>query len=195
VESTEADTIAVVERKQKKGSLSLVMNHTPPEFEVPVVTFTLDMWSYNKPVLLLRHTTTNVSSSMVQDLKVYSIFDFDIGGPMSYKDDMGKYDKKNGIVIAYDESQLSVAMASQPSPDGWEISSPLKLKVESDKRDLKNNPEAGPKDIATGLQCNLGDLKPGDSSSVNLVLASAQGLDEVRSLIDMSWGFFNRKIR
>jgi len=195
VESTEADTIAVVDRTQKKGSLSLVMSHTPQEFEEPVVTFRLDMWSYNKPVLLLRHTTTNVSSRMVQDLRVYSIFDFDIGGPMSYKDDIGMYDEKSGIIIAYDESQVSVAISSQPSPDGWEISSPLKLKVESENRDLRNNPELGPMDIATALQCNLGDLNPGESRSVEIVLASAHGLDEVKSLIDESWGFFNRKIR
>jgi hypothetical protein len=195
VESTEAETISVAERRQEKGSLSLMLNHTPQEFEEPVVTFTLDMWSYNKPVLLLRHTTTNVSSSHVQDLKAYSIFDFDIGGPMSYKDDMGTFDYENGLVIAYDESQVSVAMASRPKPDGWEISSPLKLKVESDNRDLKNNPELGPMDIATALQCNLGDLQPGDSRTVEIVLASAYGLDEVRSLIDASWGFFKKKIR
>jgi hypothetical protein len=195
VESTEAESISVAERKQGRGSLGLTMNHTPQKFEDPVVSFKLDMWSYNKPVLLLRHTTTNISSAQIQDLKIYSIFDFDIGGPMSYKDDMGTFEEKDGLVIAYDESEVSVAMSSRPKPDGWEISSPLKLKVESGNRDLKNNPDMGPMDIATALQCNLGDLKPGESKSVEIVLASAHGLDEVRSLIETSWGFFKKKIR
>lgn len=114
---------------------------------------------------------------------------------MSYKDDMGAYDHENGSVIAYDESQVYVATSSLPKPDGWEISSPLKVKVDSDNRDLKKSPEMGPMDIATALQCNLGDLKPGDSRSVDFVLASAHGLDEVRSLLDDSWGFFKKKIR
>jgi hypothetical protein len=185
----------VAEKKQEKGRLRLKLNHTPQDFEEPVVTFRLDLWSYNKPVLLFRHTTTNISSSQVQDLKVYSIFDFDIGGPMSYKDDLGVYDHENGSVIAYDESQVFVATSSRPKPDGWEISSPLKVKVESDNRDLKNYPEIGPMDIATALQCNLGNLQPGDSRSVDFVLASTHGLDEVRRLLDDSWGFFKKKIR
>jgi hypothetical protein len=195
VESTEAETISVAESKQEKGSLRLMLNHTPQGFEEPVVGFRLDLWSYNKPVLLLRHTTTNLSSSQVEDLKVYSIFDFDVGGPTSYKDDIGAYDYENDLIMVYDESQIFVAMSSRPKPDGWEISSPLKLKVESDSRDLKKNPEMGPMDIAAALQCNLGDLQPGDSRTVDIVLASTHGLDEVRSLIDASWGFFKKKIR
>ncbi len=195
VESTEAESISVAECRQEKGGLHLELNHTPQEYEEPVVRFSLAMWSYNKPFLLLRHTTTNVSSNLVKDLKVYSIFDFDIGGPMSYKDDMGTFDKENGFIIVYDDSKVHVAMSSRPKPEGWEISPPLKLKVESENRDLKNNPELGPMDIATALQCNLGDLQPGESRSVDIVLASAHGLDEVRSLLDSSWSFFKKKIR
>ncbi|MHA2141128.1 MAG: hypothetical protein ACXADC_03890 [Candidatus Thorarchaeota archaeon] len=195
VESTEAETISVTESTQKKGSLRLKLTHTPQGFEDPVVGFRLDLWCYNKPVLLVRHTTTNLSSSQVDDLKVYSIFDFDIGGPTSYMDDVGAYDNEDNFIMAYDETQTFVALSSDPKPDGWEISAPLKLKVEADSRDLKKNPEMGPMDIATALQSNLGDLQPGESRSVDIVLASAHGLDEVRSLLNASWGFFKTKIR
>lgn len=195
VESTEPKSITVETSRKDKGNLRLKLNHTPQDAEAPVVKFDLQFWSYNYPALLVRHSTMNVSSHPIGDLKVYSIFDFDIGGPMSYKDDQGLYDQENGIIMAFDETNLVVAMSSKPKPDGWEISYPLRLKIEEAARDLKKNFEAGPKDIAIALQSNVGDLSPGESGSVDFVIASAQNQDEVRSLIDESWGFFNKKIR
>lgn len=161
----------------------------------PNVALGLDLWSYNKPILLVRHTTTNISSSSVEDLKLHSFFDFDVGGPASYKDDIGVYDPESGVIMAYDKTRLSVAMTSRPQPDRWEISTPLKLKVTPNRRDLKNNLELGPKDIATGLQWNLGNIKPNESKSVDIVLVSAVSQDETYSLLENAWGLFTRKIR
>ncbi|MFW9845546.1 MAG: hypothetical protein ACFFD6_02275 [Candidatus Thorarchaeota archaeon] len=185
----------MVTSRKENGSLRLKLNHTPQDAKEPVVEFDLDFWSYNYPALLVRHTTTNVSSQLIEDLKVYSIFDFDIGGPTSYKDDMGLYDEENNIIMAYDETGLAVAMSTRPKPDGWEISYPLRLKIEEASRDLKKNFEAGPKDIAIALQSNISDLSPGESGSVEIIIASAQNLDEARSLIGKSWGLFKKKIR
>ena len=114
---------------------------------------------------------------------------------MSYKDDRGQYDQENHIIMAFDETELVAGMSSRPKPDGWEISYPLRLKIEAASRDLKKNIEAGPKDIAIALQSNIGDLSPGESGSIDIILASAQNKDEVRSLIDKSWGLFKKKFR
>jgi hypothetical protein len=171
------------------------LRHRPEGATEPEVALRLDLWSHNKPILLVRHTTTNVGSSRVEDLKLHSFFDFDVGGPMSYKDDTGVYDPESGVIMAYDDNGLSVAMTSRPQPDRWEISTPLKLKVTPNRRDLKNNLELGPKDIATGLQWNLGNVEPGAAKSVDIVLVSAVSQDETSSLLESAWSLFARKIR
>ncbi len=143
----------------------------------------------------MRHKTANIGASRVEDLKLHSFFDFDIGGPTSYKDDIGVYDPERGVIMAYDGTRLFVAMTSRPQPDRWEISTPLKLKVTPNRRDLKNNLELGPKDIATGLQWNLGNIEPGESKSVDIVLVSAVSQDETSKLLESAWKLFARKIR
>ncbi|MFX0045201.1 MAG: hypothetical protein ACFE8Z_05095 [Candidatus Hermodarchaeota archaeon] len=171
------------------------LRHTPEQATEPTIALGLDLWSFNKPILLVRHTTTNIGSSRVEDLKLHCLFDFDVGGPTSYKDDIGVYDPESGVIMAYDDTRLSVAMTSRPQPDRWEISTPLKLKVTPNRRDLKNNLELGPKDIATGLQWNLGNIEPGESKSVDIVLVSAVSQDETSSLLENAWSLFARKIR
>ncbi|MHA2380034.1 MAG: hypothetical protein ACXADS_12240 [Candidatus Thorarchaeota archaeon] len=177
------------------GTLRLELQHTAEGTTEPSVALNLDLWSYNKPILLVRHTTTNVGSGKIDDLRLHSFFDFDVGGPTSYKDDIGVFDPERGVIMAYDKTGLSVAMTSRPQPDRWEISTPLKLKVAPNRRNLKNNLDLGPKDIATGLQWNLGALARGESKSVDIVLASAVSQDETSSLLENTWSLFDRKIR
>jgi len=86
-------------------------------------------------------------------------------------------------------------MASKPRPDAWEIERPLRLKADKENRDLKKNLELGPRDIATALQWNHGDLDPNESKSVDIVLACATNLDEAKTLINDSWELFKKKIR
>jgi hypothetical protein len=50
-------------------------------------------------------------------------------------------------------------------------------------------------DVATGLQWNLGNLNPGESKSVDTIIASAISLEEVKALIPEGWKLFDRKIR
>ncbi len=121
--------------------------------------------------------------------------DFDIGGPASYKDDKAIYDPEKGVMIVYDGNPLHVALSSRPKADRWEISQPTRLNVDEDSRDLKNNLELGPKDVATGLQWNLGNLNPSDSKSVDMVMTSAASLNEVKTLIREGWSLFDKKIR
>jgi hypothetical protein len=121
--------------------------------------------------------------------------DFDVGGPSSYKDDIGVYDDKTGLMSVFDENPLCVSMASKPTPDAWEIGSPIKLTVDSKNRDLKRNLELGPKDVATGLQWNHGNLEPNESKTVDIVLACSTNLDEAKTLIEDSWELFKKKMR
>jgi hypothetical protein len=86
-------------------------------------------------------------------------------------------------------------MASKPVPDAWEIASPIKLKVNSENRDLKKNLKLGPKDIATGLQWNQGNVNPNESKTVDIVLSCATNLSEAKALIKNSWELFKKKMR
>jgi hypothetical protein len=98
-------------------------------------------------------------------------------------------------MLVYDGNPLHVALVSRPKADRWEISPPVKLNVDEKSRDLKNNLELGPKDVATGLQWNLGNLEPNESKTVDIVLTSATNLEEVTTLIPKGWSLFDKKIR
>jgi hypothetical protein len=98
-------------------------------------------------------------------------------------------------MIVYDGNPLHVALASRPKANRWEISPPTKLRIDEESRDLQNNLELGPKDVATGLQWNLGNLGPSESKTVDIVLTSATSLEEVKTLIPEGWSMFDKKIR
>lgn len=185
----------MIDQETGDGYLRVVLDHSPVEGEKPAARFTIEVWSHNSPVLLMRHTTENVGQHDIEDMKTYLFMDYDVGGPKSYKDDIGVFDEKSDIISVSDDNPLCVAMTSKPKPDGHEIASPVKLGIDVKSRDLKNNLELGPRDIAIGLQWNHGDIKPGESKSIDVVVASAEALDKVRELIVQSWDLFDEKMR
>jgi len=193
--STEKETISIDSKESGNGWMHIVLSHTPKEGGSPMARFDIEVWSHNTPVMLIRHTTTNLSDRVIKDMKLYNLMDFDVGGPASYKDDIGVYEEETGIISACDDNPLCVAMASKPGPDAWEIERPLRLKADGENRDLKKNLELGPRDIATALQWNHGDFDPKESRSVDIVLACATNLDEAKTLINDSWELFKTKIR
>jgi len=195
VSSTEKETISIDSKESGKGWMHIVLNHTPKEGGSPMARFDIEVWSHNTPVMLIRHKTANLSDEIIKDMKLYNLMDFDVGGPSSYKDDIGIYEEESGIISACDDNPLCVAMTSKPGPDAWEIERPLRLKADGENRDLKKNLELGPRDIATALQWNHGDLDPNESRSVDIVLACATNLDEAKTLINDSWELFKTKIR
>jgi hypothetical protein len=193
-QSTEETSLVMESIRQDKQQLRVEMHHSP-KVGNPLLNLSIDVWSYNQPVLLMRHTTTNISGSPIKDIRVYNIMDLDVGGPRSYKDDTASFDEKTGTMTIWDDNPLYVMMASRPHPDGWEITPPTHLKVTHDHLDLSKNMELGPRDIACALQWNLDGLKNGESRSIDLVFAAGTRLDEVQDLIPRAWDLFGKKLR
>jgi hypothetical protein len=195
VSSTESSTLSLVSHKSQDGVLQLVLDHSPIEGEQPKARFEIKVWSHNTPILLVRYTATNLSKKPLENMKLYCIMDFDIGGPSSYKDDVGTYDIGSDIMFACDDNPLCVAMTSRPKPDAWEISSPMQIGIDEESSDLSKNLKYGPKDIATALQWNLGNLDSGEKHTVNVVLAAGSSSDGVKVLLPTAWELFDKKIQ
>ncbi|MFW9973808.1 MAG: hypothetical protein ACFFDQ_00895 [Candidatus Thorarchaeota archaeon] len=193
--STENDSFSLEKSVTGKGMLEVSLSHSPLLDGVPTIRTDIQVWSHNKPMLLIQHTTTNVTEQPINNMKLYEFMDFDVGGPASYKDDVGVFEQETSTMLVYDGNPLIVALASHPEPDRWEISSPTKLKVSEEFPDLQNNLELGPMDVAIGLQWNLGTLVPGGSKSIDIVIASSTSLEEVKALIPDGWKLFEKKIR
>jgi hypothetical protein len=193
--SVEKDSIVIASKEESQGSAKIVLDFSQEAGASPVVRLEIEVWSQNKPFMLIRHKVTNLSDKVIDDLRLYNLMDFDVGGPSSYKDDIGVFDEDSGMISVCDDNPLCVVMASKPKPDAWEIESPMKLKVTVEYRDLKKNLELGPKDVATGLQWNQGMLEPSESKTVDIVLASAPNLEEAKDLVNNSWGLFKKKIQ
>jgi hypothetical protein len=175
--------------------LHLVLEHSPHAGESPKVRFDIKVWSYNTPVMLVRYSATSLSKTPIEDMKLYYIMDLDVGGPTSYKDDVGTYDPDSNIMFACDDNPLCVAMTSKPKPDAWEISSPTQIRIDEESIDLSKNLKYGPKDIATALQWNLGTLDSGQKREVDIVLAASNSLDEVKVLLPLAWELLEKKIQ
>jgi len=184
-----------VSEEPESGRLHIVLDHIPDENSGPTLRLDIEIWSYNSPILMVRCKTTNLSSALIGDLKLYNIMDFDIGGPTSYKDDVGKYDSEMATLLAWDDTPLCVAITSKPIPDAWEIESPIKLKIDVDDRDLTGQVTTRPADIATALQWNLGDCNPKDTKCVDIVMSGAHHLDEAKALVYKAWEQFDKRIR
>jgi len=175
--------------------LHLVLSHSPSESDSPKVQSDIKAWSHNTPILLVRYSATNLGKMPIENLKLYYIMDLDVGGPASYKDDVGTYDPESGIMYACDNNPLCVAMTSRPEPDAWEISSPTQIRIDEESTDLSKNLRYGPKDIATALQWNLGTLDSGQGRVVDVVLSASNSLNGAKLLLPSAWELFKKKIR
>ncbi|MBD3405134.1 MAG: hypothetical protein GF411_03240 [Candidatus Lokiarchaeota archaeon] len=192
--STDSERLAITSNEYEEEIHRFILQNTPLFKESPILQFEIDVWSYNEPFMLIRHTTRNISDEKIKDFKLYNIMDFDIGGPISYKDDLGSYDKDTGIIKVYDQSSLYVAMTSNPTPSKWDLDRPTSFKLEAN-RDLQGRTKLGPQDIATGLQWNWGNLNPTDSKSVDLVLVASKNPQEMDSLFQRAKDMFGKKMQ
>jgi hypothetical protein len=183
------------QKEIRKKGLNIAFNHVPRKIKQPVLNFSIDVWSFNEPFMLFRHTTSNMTTSQVQDVRLYFFMDFDIGGPRSYKDDYGLYNPEKSLMTLWDENSIYVDLNANPKADSWEISPPAKLKVSANNRDLKMNQSLGPKDVASALQWNLGDLNVSASKSIDIVLTAALSSQDAESLLPKAWELFDKKIR
>lgn len=195
INAVEKETISIVGEDKSQGRTRIVLDYSPISSDAPLARLEIEVWSQNKPFMLIRHKITNLSENIIEDLKLYNLMDFDIGGPSSYKDDIGVFDENTRAISVCDDNPLCVAMASKPGPDAWEIEAPSKLMVDSKNSDLKKNLKLGPKDVATGLQWNHGPLGSNECKSVDIVLVAAANLEEAKTLITVGWETFKTKIR
>jgi hypothetical protein len=192
-ESTEELDIFTNPQKEIKDEvLSITFQHVPHQTRSPILRFSIEIWSYNEPIMLIRYTISNIVKSEVKDAKLYYFMDFDIGGPRSYKDDLGLYNPEKSLMTIWDETPIYVDLTSRPTPDRWEINSPVKLNITKDHRDLQNNLSFGPKDIASALQWNLGHLDVSEAKSIDIVLTSAQSSEDAELLIPKAWKLFDK---
>jgi len=183
-----------VSLKQEAGAVMIVSEYSHHGC-TPLVVARDKLWSKNKPLLFWRHSLTNNGRMPLEDTRAYLLMDFDIGGPKSYKDDMGRYDPELGIMTIWDENPLFVQLAGRPKPSAGEVSTPVKLMIDETRRDLGKYLEMGPRDIVVGLQWNLGDLDIGETTTIDVVLSSADNLEEVNDLTENAWGLYDRKMR
>ncbi len=106
--STEPQTITLVEQRTDGERLKVILQHRPSSFKGPKLQLEIEVWSYEEPILLMRYTARNISGSDIEDLGVYEVMDFDVGGPASYKDDIGEFNPSSGTMHVYDQNGIHV---------------------------------------------------------------------------------------
>jgi hypothetical protein len=194
ISSTEPMNRMTIKAEKEIGSAKILTGYSHHGCN-PLVQFEDLLWSKNRPVLLWAHSVKNCGRHPFEDLKTYLLMDFDIGGPKSYKDDMGRYDTSTGLMTVWDDSPLFVQLSGRPMPSAGEVSTPVKLVIDEKRRDLGGHIEMGPRDIVVGIQWNFGDITVSEKVTADVIIASALSLDEVGRLVPEAWGFYDRKMR
>ncbi len=193
--STEPGKYTPTQVKEEDHMLTVSYRHHPGDDRQSLLETTIKMWSNNQPFLLVRHTSHNISELPIEDLKVYYLNDFDLGGPDSYNDDFGVFNADNGKFTLWDESPVFVKVSSRPKVDAWDVAGPVRLRPSKFRRDLRNNSEIGPTDLATAQQWNLGDLQPGDQRTIDIVIAAGRTDEDSSRALAQAWDMYTKRIR
>lgn len=135
---------------------------------------------------LFFYSVRNTSAATFEGLRIYNLFDFDIGGLSEYDSDFVVFDPGIGAIMQYD-GDVHVGFASLPEfPVAHHAGGhPYELVIDHLRPSLDDQVLEGPDDFFSGLEWNLGDLPPGGTATLPIVLAAGESRKEfIENLVD-----------
>jgi hypothetical protein len=113
------------------------------------------------------------------DARLFNLFDFDIGGLSSYDGDQAYFDKKYQAIVQYGGT-VHVGFCSTGEFPVSHIAAghPYELKIDAQHPSLDDVILKGPDDLFSGVEWNLGTIKPGEHRIVPVIIAAGETQDE-----------------
>ncbi|MEX2726357.1 MAG: hypothetical protein Q6353_003835 [Candidatus Sigynarchaeum springense] len=112
-------------------------------------------------------------------LRLFNLFDFDIGGLSSYDGDSAYFDTRYKAIVQ-NNGNVHVGFCSTPEFDvaHYAAGHPYELKIDARHPSLNDIILAGPDDLFSGIEWNLGTLKPGEARTIPVIMAAGEIREE-----------------
>ncbi|NMC04956.1 MAG: hypothetical protein GYA24_07090 [Candidatus Lokiarchaeota archaeon] len=125
------------------------------------------------------YSVKNTSKLPYTGVRLFNLFDFDIGGLSSYDGDQAYFDKKYQAIVQHGGSGYVGFCSTRGFPAShYTAGHPYELQLDARHPSLDDVILPGPDDLFSGLEWNLGDLQPGEARTVPVVIAAGETRDE-----------------
>ncbi|MBD3188003.1 hypothetical protein GF325_14295 [Candidatus Bathyarchaeota archaeon] len=122
------------------------------------------------------YTIRNLTSVNLEHVTFYILYDFDVGGLSGYDSDHAHYDNDRQYIVQYNDDGHSIGFSSLPVLEVSHHSAghPYELEISESNPSLDDHVLQGPDDLYLGLEWDVGDLEPGDITTLPLILAAGE---------------------
>jgi hypothetical protein len=144
------------------------------------VQFFADVY-YTKTELncIFFYSVKNTCDIPFTDVRLFNLFDFDIGGLSSYDGDQAYFDKKYQAIVQYGGPvHVGFCSIGEYPVSHYAAGHPYELKIDAQHPSLNDVILKGPDDLFSGVEWNLGNLKPGEVRIIPIIIAAGETRDE-----------------
>ncbi len=125
------------------------------------------------------YSVKNTCEIPFTDLRLFNLFDFDIGGLTSYDGDQAYFDKSYQAIVQYSgTAYVGFCSISEFPVAHYAAGHPYELKVNAQHPSLDDVILKGPDDLFSGAEWNLGTLHPGESRTIPVIIAAGETREE-----------------
>ncbi|MFX0102231.1 MAG: hypothetical protein ACFFCS_21880, partial [Candidatus Hodarchaeota archaeon] len=129
---------------------------------------------------LFFYTLKNLTRERFEDVTIYNLYDFDVGGLSLYDTDYAIFDKNLQAIMQHDDKGNYIGFSSL---EGYPVShyvagNPYELEIDEGNRSLSDEILEGPKDLFIGLEWNLGVLEPDENVTIPIIMATGESKEE-----------------
>jgi len=125
------------------------------------------------------YSIKNTSTVTLESTRIYNLFDFDINGLRSYNSDYAYFDDRFQAIVQHDTNVHVGFCSLEPFPATHHSGGhPYELKIDGKHPDLDDRILEGPDDFFSGLEWVLGDMQPGETRILPVILAAGESQEE-----------------
>ncbi|HME52665.1 MAG TPA: hypothetical protein VKM55_10640 [Candidatus Lokiarchaeia archaeon] len=136
-------------------------------------------YSKNELNCVFFYSIKNNCSLEFKDIRLFNLFDFDIGGLSNYDCDYAYFDEEYNAIVQNDGTVHVGFCSLEEFPAAHhQAGHPYEIKIDASSPSLNDMVLKGPDDFFSGLEWDLGDLAPGQYKIVPVVLAAGDSREE-----------------
>nr|MDO8114222.1 hypothetical protein [Candidatus Sigynarchaeota archaeon] len=136
-------------------------------------------YSVNELNCIFFYSVRNNCSWPFKGLRVFNLFDFDIGGLSNYDGDFAYFDTQYQAIVQHGVNvHVGFCSLKEFPVAHYAAGHPYEVKVDANHPSLDDVILKGPDDLYSGLEWNLGDLNPGEYKILPVVIATGESREE-----------------
>lgn len=168
-------TLDFKEQRKKRDCSDIPSSDTDKVFR-----FYADMFfSREKLKFVIFYTIRNISSKPMKNIRLYNLYDFDIGGLFHNDTDYAYFDDSLNAIVQHNADGVRVGIGTIRSEiiKHYTAGNPFDLEI-SEHKSLDDSILEGPNDLFVGLEVDMEDILPGEMNTIALIIASGETKEE-----------------